>query len=197
MSITNAFRNAIATGDVRGIRIMMKDSLLVDPTFTEFAEMEILTQNISGVYDSYDDRAFEEDKSAWNDDYMNKIMVQVVGNFSPERIKHLKDVVRHLNPVAVRPQKSAPGYTRQNTVASSKQTSRPHNYYAPKRQHMRNGRVIEKRGAKIVVGAVVGGVLGGTTAAVAGGSFLIGATLGAAVISVVVAVTTNGRSWYE
>ena len=33
MALTKAFTDAVASGDIRGIRIMMKDSLLVDLTF--------------------------------------------------------------------------------------------------------------------------------------------------------------------
>ncbi len=40
MAITNFFRNAVSKGDIRGIRIMMKDSMLIDPTFAEFNEIE-------------------------------------------------------------------------------------------------------------------------------------------------------------
>ena len=40
MALTNAFREAVKTGNVRRIRIMMKDSLLTDPTFQHLKEME-------------------------------------------------------------------------------------------------------------------------------------------------------------
>lgn len=100
MAITNAFINAVAAGNVRGIRIMMKDSLLVDPTFAEFNQMEQYARNINGLYDEHDGRELKEDEASWNDDYMNKLMVQVVGNFSHKRISRLKEIVRHLRPVA-------------------------------------------------------------------------------------------------
>lgn len=193
MAITNSFRNAIATMDIRGIRIMMKDSLLVDPTFAEFSEMETLTKNISGLYDSHDGRRFEEDKSAWNDDYMNKLMVQVVGNFSIERIKHLKNVVRHLHPVASHPQKSVPSYTHQESCGCSTQKIPRPNYRAQKMQDKHNDRILNNRGSKVVASVAIGGVVGGTAAAVVGSSFVIGATVGMVAVSVVVALTTNGR----
>ena len=80
VAITNAFINAVEAGNVRSIRIMMKDSLLVDPTFAEFNQMEQYARNINGLYDEHDGRELKEDKTSWNDDYMNKLMVQVVGN---------------------------------------------------------------------------------------------------------------------
>jgi hypothetical protein len=89
-------RKAIAANDVCEIRLMMRDSLRFDPTFAEFDEMNRLAESVNGLYDIHDGSKFNDDKSAWNDDYMNKLMVQVVGNFSHERMEHLKDVVKHL-----------------------------------------------------------------------------------------------------
>lgn len=195
MAITDAFRKAVAEGNIRSIRIMMEDSLLVDPTFAEFDEMESLTRNIGELYDSHDKRNFELDKSAWNDDYMNKLMVQVVGNFSPERIKHLKDVVRYLRPVVIRPQKSASssGHTRQETSGNSTQTTPRLNYRKQKWQDKRNGKILDNRDTKILAGAAaIGGVVGGTAAAVASSSFVVGAAVGAVVVGTVIVITTKG-----
>ena len=36
MAVTNVFREAVASNSVRKVRIMMEDSLLVDPTFMKF-----------------------------------------------------------------------------------------------------------------------------------------------------------------
>ena len=78
MIITDSFRNAILSNDVTGLRIMMKDSLLVDPSFSGFEEMRSLAAGVPGLFDPHDGREFESNKSLWNDDYMNKLMVQVV-----------------------------------------------------------------------------------------------------------------------
>ena len=99
MAITNAFNKAIADGNIRQIRIMLKDSLLVDPTFGRFNEMEKLALTVHGIYDEHDGRPFKSLSSEWSDSYMDSLMVQVVGNFSHERVEHLKDVVRTLRPV--------------------------------------------------------------------------------------------------
>ena len=40
MALTNSFYEAVESNSVRRVRIMMKDSLLVDPTFLQFKEME-------------------------------------------------------------------------------------------------------------------------------------------------------------
>ena len=99
MAITNAFNKAITEGNIRQIRIMLKDSLLVDPTFERYNEMEKLASTVPGIYDEHDGRPFKSLSSEWSDSYMDILMIQVVGNFSHERVEHLKDVVRTLRPV--------------------------------------------------------------------------------------------------
>ena len=165
MAITDAFRIAVSEGDVRGIRIMMKDSLLVDPTFIEFNEMDKIAKNVNGLYEAHDGREINNNNSIWDDNYMSKLMVQVVGNFSPERVDHLKDVVRHLRPVTAK--------SRQSTMA---------NRSAPRQTN---------RGTKVAAGAVAGGVVGGAIAGAVSVPILAGATAGAIVVGVAVAIATN------
>ena len=102
MSLTGAFYEAIQSGNVVRVRIMMKNSLLSDPSFAEFAEMERAAASMAGLYDQYDGGELISDKSQWTNNYMDKLMVKLISNFSPERINHLKEVVRYLVPVPER-----------------------------------------------------------------------------------------------
>jgi len=102
VSLTGAFYEAIQSGNVVRVRIMMKNSLLSDPSFAEFAEMERAAASMSGLYDQYDGGELISDKSQWTNSYMDKLMVKLMSNFSPERISHLKEVVRYLVPVPER-----------------------------------------------------------------------------------------------
>ena len=203
MTVEESIKKAEAKGDIKGLRIMMENSLLVDPTFTEFLEMETLTQSISGLYDSHDGRTFETDKAAWDDDYMNKIMVQVVGNFSHERVAHLKEVVRYLSPTSTTSEGSA-SYSRKLYEADdSTEQALGISYKERKQQDERNNKIIYNRSTKIATGAVVGGLVGGAAAVVVGwhfvegaavglvGSFVVGAAVGSVAVGVVVAITTN------
>ncbi len=54
MSLTGAFYEAMQSGNVVRVRIMMKNSLLSDPSFAEFAEMERAAASMAGLYDQYD-----------------------------------------------------------------------------------------------------------------------------------------------
>jgi hypothetical protein len=198
MAITNSFREAVSNSNVKGIRIMMKDSLLVDPTFAEFNEMSRLASSVIGLYDQHDGRELQNDISTWDDNYMDKLMVQVVSNFSKDRLEHLKAVVKHLRPVASRSQsQSTTSQTSSSTPRQADSYSRPRtqqaqrsNYQEQKRYGQRNGNY---RGVKIAAGAVIGGAVGGTIAGVSGGSVIIGVAVGAVVVGAAVAIATNGE----
>ena len=118
MALTNAFYEAVQSGNVRRVGIMMQDSLLVDPTFTEFNAMEKAASSMAGLYDEHDGKELIEDRNLWNDDYMDKVMVKILSNFSHERIDHLKEVVRYLRPVAktVVPKKEPTSHQTHNTT---------------------------------------------------------------------------------
>ena len=97
MAITQEFRQAVQNKDTRMVRIMLKDSLVVDPTFAEFNQMSALAQtNIVDLYDEHDGEVLKSETTTWTKDYMDEQMVQVVYNFSKERINLLKSICSHL-----------------------------------------------------------------------------------------------------
>ena len=97
MTITQEFREAVNDKDTRMVRIMLKNSLVVDPTFAEFNQMNALAEaNIDVLYDEHDGEVLESDTTTWTKDYMDEQMVQVVYNFSKERINLLKSICSHL-----------------------------------------------------------------------------------------------------
>jgi hypothetical protein len=153
MALTNAFKDAVAEGKIMEIRIMLKDSLLVDPTFSRFDEMEKAAAGVQGLYDAHDGRALEDNEELWDDAYMDKLMVQVVGNFSHKRVEHLKKVVRKLRPV---PTSDAPKKINNNDAKRS--------YQEQKRCDQESGNY---RGAVVAGGAVAGGIVGGVIGAAA------------------------------
>ena len=187
MALTNAFYEAVQTGNVRRVRIMMKNSLLVDPTFTEFNAMEKAAASMAGLYDEHDGKELVEDRTLWNDDYMDKVMVKVLSNFSHERIDHLKEVVRYLRPVTktVTPQKEQ---TSSHNYSSTHQGS----YKEEKRRCQERGDYL---GAKIGAGAVVGAAVGGVIASVASApvaGVIGGVVAGAVVGGVATTLIVNG-----
>lgn len=190
MTVTESINNAIARGDIKGLRIMMKNSLLVDPAFNEFTEMENLTQIVTGLYDEHDGRKLEKDKSLWDDNYMDKLMVQVVGNFSHERIDHLKEVVRYLRPVTEQKSSSSKTSPRQ-TSSIPVLLPRSTGYQEQRRHDEYSGKFMSSRSAKIALGAAAGGVLGGVIVGYAGGIVLLGVVAGAVVVGSTITVVTS------
>lgn len=187
MALTNAFYEAIKSGNVRRVRIMMKDSLLVDPTFAEFNAMEKAASSMAGLYDEHDGKELIEDRNLWNDDYMDKVMVKVLSNFSHERIDHLKEVVRYLRPAAktVAPKKEQTSHQTYNTT-------RKGSYEEEKRRCQERGDYL---GAKIGAGAVVGAAVGGVIASVAGApaaGVIGGVVAGAVVGGITTTLIVNG-----
>ena len=97
MSLTQDFLDAVESKKVMRVRIMLKDSLLVDPTAGQFEEMENYAYSrINTLYDVHDGEVLNFDVSAWTVDYLNQQMVIVVNNFSRERVDLLKGMVRYL-----------------------------------------------------------------------------------------------------
>lgn len=123
MALSETFCNAVKSGDVTRVRIMMKDSLLLDLTFRNFSEMEAYTRVMPGLYDEHDGREVITDKSEWDDDYMNLLMAQVIYNFSHERIEHLKNVIRYLRPAPAPSPKSDVGQNRNSSSSHFAGTS--------------------------------------------------------------------------
>lgn len=96
MAITNEFRDAVKAQDVRMLRIMLKDSLVVDPTFAEFGQMMKLADGIPGLFDPHDGETMNYDKTVWTKNYMDEQMVRVIYNFSEERLDLLKSICGYL-----------------------------------------------------------------------------------------------------
>lgn len=97
MAMTKEFVEAVENGKLLRVRIMLKDILLIDPTAEKFDEMEnFANAKLAGLYDEHDEEKLNYDAAYWNEDYLNKQMVNVLNNFSRERVKLLKNMVRHI-----------------------------------------------------------------------------------------------------
>lgn len=96
MAISLEFRQAVHKKDTRLVRIMLKDNLVIDPTFKEFDQMLLIAEEIENLYDDHDGEILELAPESWTKDYLNEQMIQVVYNFSKQRISLLKKMCRHL-----------------------------------------------------------------------------------------------------
>lgn len=98
MSIPSAFLEAVKQKNILSVRIMMKDSLLFEPTFKTFEEMKKYASRLHGLYDDHNGEELLSDSRAWDNAYLDRQMARVVRNFSKERLEHLRNVVQHLRP---------------------------------------------------------------------------------------------------
>lgn len=97
MAVTNDFKEAVKSRKMMRVHIMLKDSLLVDPTGTQFDEMErYAVEELGDIYTEHDGDKLNYDVASWNEDYLNEQMVAIINCFSKERIGLLKSMVRYL-----------------------------------------------------------------------------------------------------
>lgn len=88
------FSSAVKSGNLLRARIMLKDSMIVDPTFFQFNEMlAYAKRELPDLLEPYDNEILENDKSKWTTDTMNTELVEIVNNFSDVRINHLREVI--------------------------------------------------------------------------------------------------------
>lgn len=97
MAVAEEFKSAVSAGNRTMVRIMLKDSLLVDKSFVSFNEMLAYAEKrMDNLYDVHDGEVFIEEPDKWNKDYMNQQLFAVVSNFSKERLSLLKKIIAHV-----------------------------------------------------------------------------------------------------
>ncbi len=96
MALTRDFREAVAQKKLLRVRIMLKDSLLVDTSFKQFNEMaQFAESSMKNLWISDEDDKEEFSQSA---DALNNILAGLVNKFSKRRILHLKKMINKLYP---------------------------------------------------------------------------------------------------
>lgn len=171
MSITNAFREAVRSEDIMAIRIMMKNRLYMDPTFQKFEEMNREASSVPGLYVPYDNGPLKTDPAEWTKEYMDMLLVELVDNFSRERVAHLKKVIRYLYP------------TDSVQDEAQKQVDQSLSYEERKKKSQADGSY-----AGAVFGAGIGasaGCVAGAVGGVIAGHLLAGLAVGAAAGAVI------------
>ena len=92
--ISSEFEKAVMAGNLLLTRIMLKDSLLLDPTFDQFDEMlSYAKRHFPNLFVPFDGEMLETDETLWNRAVMDQELTALVTNFSEIRVNHLKRVV--------------------------------------------------------------------------------------------------------
>lgn len=92
--ISREFESAIASNNLLRARVMLKDSLVIDPTFRQLDEMLAYVKcKLPSIIVSFDGEPLQNDLAGREREVMNLELVQLVNNFSQERVNHLKQII--------------------------------------------------------------------------------------------------------
>ena len=95
--ISPEFIAAVDNKNLLLTRIMLKDSMVVDPTMEQFTErFDYAKRKLPDLMMKYDGEELESDCSKWTVQIMNIELVELINNFSQERLQHLQEIIRVL-----------------------------------------------------------------------------------------------------
>lgn len=99
MVLTKKFEEKVYNHDLLSVRIMIKDSLLADPTFNKFDEMISFAEKNIGptLWESLEGDIYDWNKEPSND-ALDKELVLLVENFNKDRVKTIKKMIEILYP---------------------------------------------------------------------------------------------------
>lgn len=127
--VSQEFRSAVANKNLLRTRIMLKDSFVVDPTFSQLREMLAYAKQIlPDLLVPFDGDILEEDSSKWNQEVMNMELVQLVNNFSETRITHLQKVVSKVMATEIKKNKIRKNQSEPNFQCLQQKSTPLHGY---------------------------------------------------------------------
>lgn len=93
MAISSEFQNAVKEKNILRIRIMLKDSLLIDRSFSMFKKLLEYTEKhgVKVLMDARD--SLERADKPWTVELMNSELTSLVGDFTEEHIQYVKDII--------------------------------------------------------------------------------------------------------
>ncbi|SCW50952.1 hypothetical protein SAMN02910400_01061 [Lachnospiraceae bacterium C10] len=96
MAVSKEFMDAVNSNDALSVRLLLKNSLILDSTGKSFDEMLSVAKNqMEDLIVEHDGESFKG-REDWNKDYYNEQTVKIVNNFSEERIGLLKEMAKVL-----------------------------------------------------------------------------------------------------
>lgn len=97
MAIYDEFKNAVSEKNVRLVRIMLNNIMLEDKTLKAYREASVYAEaNMVDLFDEHNNESFEYDTATWTEDTLNQQMVNLVTNYSHERIDFVKSLINHI-----------------------------------------------------------------------------------------------------
>lgn len=88
------FKSAVEDRNLLRIKIMLKDSFVIDPTFAQFDELFAYARmKLPDIVEPFDGEILVNDSSMWDRTEMDRQLVKLVNNFSEKRIQYVKAIV--------------------------------------------------------------------------------------------------------
>lgn len=85
------------SGDLKSLKYVFVDALDVDPTFARYEEEYNYCKSIPGLLESHIELTpFRADPAAWTEDYWVKLKMDLLKNFSDQRMTHMREVAKVL-----------------------------------------------------------------------------------------------------
>ncbi|QHT59012.1 hypothetical protein GXP70_02905 [Paenibacillus lycopersici] len=127
MTINKEFEQAVLDQDLLMVRIMLKNSLMVDPTQTDFDQrLSYAAARLTALYDEHDGELLQQASALWTEDDLDEQMVAMVQNFSRERVALVKSICRQLyDGRALQPQLQASSAASAASAQVAAGTARP------------------------------------------------------------------------
>ena len=99
MAITESFANAVRQNNILRIHIMLKDSLLVDKTFSQFREMVSFAESKGVDIWKESQGRLKKVEKPWTSQILDLEMTKLVNDFTRERVSYVKEIITNLYPV--------------------------------------------------------------------------------------------------
>jgi len=99
MEVSSEFQNAVKEKNILRIRIMLKDSLLIDRSFSMFKKLLEHTEKYGVKVLMEAEDSLERADKPWTVDLMNSELVGLVNDFTKEHIQYVMEIIREILPV--------------------------------------------------------------------------------------------------
>ena len=97
MSIPVDFQKNVLEKQLSVVRVILKDSLVIDPTFVEFEEMyKYAKDNMNNLLEEFDNEELDYNRENWTEYYLNNLKIKLMDNYSEKRLGHLKEICSYL-----------------------------------------------------------------------------------------------------
>jgi hypothetical protein len=95
MAVSNEFIEAVNRRDILGIRLMLKNSLLLDTSFYKYSEMIRYVEK-AGISIWMEPKDLERKEKPWSVDLMNYELTAIMNDFSQVHMEYLKEIISYV-----------------------------------------------------------------------------------------------------